>query len=402
MTVLPVAERAPAPGLSPAAERATALFLHSGWRSCGTWIWTALRDSTSVRGFYEPLHEDLAHLDRAAIDAFRPESWGSGHSPSAPYFTEFSRFLCRGRRGVMGFRRRFAFDSFFADPEASDPELFAYITSLVQSAQADGKLPALKFCRSLGRVTWMERHFPDALHAVMLRDPMAQFQSGRVQLERDRNNYFVVAPFVIMARNAHHALLAEAMQRLLVRPPPQLPGGLQVTRDACWYHVKRLGWVDRYRGFLALWATSAITALSGEAFAIDADALVNDGPHRANLDEAMRTRGLDPLALPARTASVQDLSRFRGEERAEAARAAAAALEFVRDHRKPLRPERARLIERKLESAADGILSEPNCGTQLVPGPTAYAAAAAYVAALRVTYPLRRAHYHLDRWLEAR
>jgi len=46
---------------------AAAIFLHSGWRSCGTWLWEALRECRTVRAYYEPLHEDLDSLDRAAL-----------------------------------------------------------------------------------------------------------------------------------------------------------------------------------------------------------------------------------------------------------------------------------------------------------------------------------------------
>src|SRR5580698_1161090 len=148
MTVLRVAERALVSGFSPAHQSGAAVFLHAGWRSCGTWLWATLRGSDTVRAFYEPLHEDLATLDRAAIGAFSLESWGSGHGPSDPYFAEFAGALNRSGRGVAGYHRRFAFDDFFAGPDHQDPALEAYIDGLLHHAVSEGRLPVLKFCRS--------------------------------------------------------------------------------------------------------------------------------------------------------------------------------------------------------------------------------------------------------------
>jgi hypothetical protein len=63
----PEGDAVPLDAASPAARRAAAIFMHSGWRSCGTWLWETLRESATVCGYYEPLHEGLGSLDRAGI-----------------------------------------------------------------------------------------------------------------------------------------------------------------------------------------------------------------------------------------------------------------------------------------------------------------------------------------------
>jgi hypothetical protein len=395
MTVLRAAERALAAGFSPATPSADAVLLHAGWRSCGTWLWATLRDSDTVRAFYEPLHEDLARLDRMAIGAFSPGSWGSGHGPGAPYFAEFTGVLNKNGRGVAGYHPRFAFDDFFADPERADPPLEAYVSDLLHHAAAEGRLPVLKFCRSLGRVPWFERHFPSAFHAVIVRDPRAQWSSARAQLERDKNRYFVLAPFVIVARNIHHPLMASAAAHLRVKLPPHLGRDLGLTTSVCWHHVKHLTWADRYRGFLAFWTASNIAALSGDALAIDADALGADEEHRTAVQDAMNAATGLPLSLAPRP----DTDAPARDNAAEATSAASDALAFLNTQRHRLTPHRALLLEQKLLSHAAGAAPHETPIGPIEAQAPAYATAVAYVAATRALYPLRRAHYHVDRWL---
>ncbi len=401
MTVLRAAERPLAPGLSPAAPSAavgtTAVFLHAGWRSCGTWLWATLRADPGVRAFYEPLHEDFDRLDLSAIGAFSPDSWGSGHGPDAPYFAEFAALLNRRGTGVEGYRQSFAFDDYFAGAHHEAPALQAYLQGLLNSGQAEGRLPVLKLARSQGRVAWMERHFPDALHAVVLRDPVAQWRSARAQLERDGNRYFILAPYMIIARNAGHALLASALAHLQVRLPPVVGPSLDVTRDACWYHVKNLSWAERYRGFLAFWAASSLASLSGAALVIDADALSEDADHRAAVEAVLRASTCLPVALRPRAGAGEQESGTAAERR-DAIQAAAAAVDFVSAHAHLLAPERAAALRAKMAPAAVGDDPVRAAYGSISPSRYAHAAAAAYVAATRVLHPLRRAHFHLDQW----
>ena len=395
------------------ARRPDAVFLHAGWRSCGTWLWDVLRESPAVRAFYEPLHEGMADLDRAAIGQFRPDNWGSGHGGGAPYFTEFAALLNPSGRGVECYRQRFAFHDFFAEPDRDDPALSAYLARLIDAARLEGRLPVLKFCRSMGRVGWMERQFPNALHAVILRDPVAQWRSARLQMERDSNHYFVLAPFLILARNAAHPLLADALKRLDVCLPPHLSDDPGIIQTTCWRHVQRLSWADRYRGFLALWSATALTALSTGAMVIDSDLLQSDVAHR---DEAGQALGaalgqgggvrLDLSPEPARE-QVWVGSKAEAED---AARAALAALGYMTAHQHLLAPDRARLVTRKLTPsfeppvgaaipALTGAALPPVRPIRHAPMLLRYVDAVVYLALSRASYPLRRGHYYVRRWI---
>jgi hypothetical protein len=383
---------------------ATAIFLHAGWRSCGTWLWEALRDRDTVRAYYEPLHEDLHALDRAALTRFSPGSWDSGHSPGGPYFAEYLPLLRHGvfgdRAGIRGYQRRFAFDDFFRDPHDDDPALRAYLQSLIDAARAEGRVAVLKFCRSLGRVPWMARHFPDAMHAVVLRDPVAQWLSARRQMEVAKNRYFVLAPFVILARNAAHPMVADAIARLDVPMPPHVSRDLGITTQVCWHHVRGLSWAERYRGFLALWAATSATALRSDVLVIDSESLGENTRHGAMVERALGEAAGIGLSLFGghRPGPGSDLMGAEADAE-DATRAAFAALDLVTQWRAGLPPTHTRLLARKLaprlRPAVRAALPPAHRPSKL----KAWVHAVLYVVMARTTYPLRRAHYYVRRWM---
>jgi hypothetical protein len=384
---------------NPEGARAAGIFLHAGWRSCGTWIWERLRENAIVQAFYEPLHEDLARLRERDIGSLRPDSWQSGHGIGAPYFTEYAPLL-RPRGGVRGHAARFAFDDYFRPPEQDDAELESYLRALAADAVANSRLPVLKFCRSLGRVPWLEVRFPEMLHVVILRDPLAQWRSARRQMELNGNRYFVVAPFVILARNANNQLLTEAAEQLAVKLPPtlgrSLTRDLSVTADACWRHVSRLSWQDRFRGFLALWIASGIASLHGTATLIDADRVSQEPETCSEAETALsRASGLRVDLMPG--ATYESRGDAGAAERADAAAPMEAALAFLGAHGEGLPDERAAVLASKLQNAHVMPVA-PLVPGAVSPGPFAYADAAAYIALMRASYPLRRAHFHVRRW----
>ena len=390
------------PRVAPAQP---ALFLHTGWRSSGTWIWSRLREDPAVMAFYEPLHEQLATLNGARIARLRPGAWNSGHSFAAPYYSEFRDLLARRGRGVALYQERFAADRFFLEQDARDPALHAYIDSLIGHAREAGRVPVLKFCRSLGRVGWMRQHFPDAMHAVVLRDPQAQWRSARQQLANADNRYFLIGPLLILARNATNPLVAEACIRLGVKLPALPTGGnLSFDQEICWRHLAKLGWADRYRSFLAYWTASAITALQDGVLAIDSDDLLDSEPHRNRVEAAILS-GLG-FAVSLKSAHhVQSVLAPLGETASEQetiAGAHACAIELLRSRGASLPEASHARIMSKLTPAL----------TAKARGSVAFAWAPAlshipqngwrqalYFGGLRLSMPLRRLHGHAKRIL---
>ena len=322
--------------------QAAGIFLHTGWRSSGTWLWSRCREQPNVQAFYEPLHETIATLRRSDIPKIRPSSWRSRHGETAPYFAEFGASLAPRRAGVPLYRKRFAFDGFFLDPAEEDPALETYLRSLLAPAGAAGQVAVLKFCRSLGRVGWMEQRFPEMLHAVVLRDPLEQWRSAQRLLTEERNRYFTVAPLLVLARNTGHPLVRAACQALDIRLPVLASTDMAYGVETIWRYVKPLDPATQYRGFLAYWTATALAALQSRALLIDTALLARAPAHRAAVEAAFAARLGAPVDLSYRTVEGTDLP---GPAAADVAQAHADAGAFVQAEGSALAPPRlAKLV----------------------------------------------------------
>lgn len=245
--------------------------MHTGWRTAGTWIWSRLREHPQCRGFYEPLHEMLPEVTAAGIEAMDSRSWNSLHTETAPYFMEYLPLL-RPRGGVTGARAEFAFDRYFLDPDAEQYDLRRYLRRVWAAGREGGRLPVLKFTRSLGRVGWLRRQFPEAAHVVVLRQPWAQFRSAWRCLVADGNPYFLAAPIVVLARNAGDPAVA-ALVRALDLPvsPTADPAPMAHVREI-YRLVPGMPAAALYGFAFALWLLGLGRGLPAADFALDGDA----------------------------------------------------------------------------------------------------------------------------------
>jgi hypothetical protein len=269
--------RADMSGLAP-------VFLHTGWRTRGTWLWSRFRALPGTT------------LSPAAIEGCDAGTWSSGHPRlDRPYFSEFRPLLKRVARGVQCYDRSFAVAGFFAEPDAAMSDLRDYITLLLRAAHADRGQPVLKFCRSLGRIGWMQRNFPQAIHIAVLRNPLAQFCSAQRQFQRHANPYFLAMPLLLLALHRDVPDVAAALRHLAVALPT-LPSGasLQVCLDACTAQLRRGDPAAWYRAFLAFWLVTAANIPDTIDLVIDSDVLTNSDDYRRRCE-------IDLAALTGRT-----------------------------------------------------------------------------------------------------
>ena len=273
------------------------VFLHAGWRTAGTFLWSRFRALEGVLGYYEPLHESLAAVSASSLAEHGPQRWASGH-PQLPrsYFEEFAPLLRRIAAGVRAYRSTFATDDFFAGPDAALPELAAYLGLLVGRAAAAKKQPVLKFCRSLGRAGWMAKNFPEAVHIAVMRDPVSQFISAKHQFVVHGNPYFLAMPLRVLARNAGHARVAAALRAFEVQLPP---GAADVSRERAGAilaaHLKRTEPASWYRGYLAFWLLGALAIPESIDAVIDANLLSASAAFRAECEAELA--GLSGVAV---------------------------------------------------------------------------------------------------------
>ncbi|MFM0506888.1 hypothetical protein [Paraburkholderia sp. RL17-373-BIF-A] len=295
----------PSNGPSNDAARNSALkqavFLHTGWRSAGTWVWSRLRELDSVTGFYEPLSNVLADLSLAEVSASRP-TLTSGHPPlDAPYFHEYRPFLREGVRGVDGYRRGFSLDRFASVPDAEFPALQAYLRNLCERTTEQGSVPVFKFCRSSGRLPWLKQAFPQAMHVGVLRNPASQFASGWLLSQQWSNPFFVAAPFRVLGLNQSDPLVRQAIEICGVSLPPAAPASDDTYAMACEHYARTAEGNNAYRAFVALWILCALRMADGVDLLIDMDRLGTSRDYATDLRSRFETQsGLSPDFSSAR------------------------------------------------------------------------------------------------------
>lgn len=279
-----------------------AVFLHTGWRSAGTWVWSRLRELERATGFYEPLSNVLAELSLADVAASRP-TLTSGHPPlSTPYFDEYRPFLRENARGVAGYDRRFSLDRFGRAPDAQFPALHTYLRNLCERTAEQRRVPVFKFCRSGGRLPWFRQAFADAMHVGVLRNPASQFASGWLLRQQWSNPFFVAAPFRVLGLNQSDPLVKEVLGLCGASLPPlmaSMPDDAYAM--ACEQYARTVEGENAYRAFVALWMLCALRMGDGVDLLIDMDRLGQSREYAASLRASFDAQcGLAPDFTGAR------------------------------------------------------------------------------------------------------
>lgn len=261
------------PGSFSQAESLTSkgIFLHAGWRSAGTWVWSRFRALPAVTAYYEPLHPILGDLSLADVAAVGP-AFTSGHPAlSEPYFDEY-RALIRAN-GVEGYKKSFATDRFGSAPDSTFPAVQSYLRNLCDTAISQNKTPVFKFCRSSGRLAWFKAAFPDMLHASVLRNPASQFASGWMLLQQWSNPFFVAAPFRVLGLNKAEPVVQQVIELCGVRLPAAPVTSADDYATLCEQYVRTVDGDNAYRAFMAMWILSAARMAQGADLIIDQDKL---------------------------------------------------------------------------------------------------------------------------------
>jgi hypothetical protein len=262
------------------------VFLHSGWRTAGTWLWSQFRRHEAALGLYEPLNESLATMTLRTLPLMRPAASDSRHPETdRPYFEEYAPLLSAKRSGVAGYRPEFAYDTFFMEASESAPALRAYIESLLELGRESGATPVLKFCRSLARLGWMRANFPEAAHILVVREPQSQWLSAWRLSREDDNPHFLLQPIKTLMQHRAHRTVACALEALHIGPEDFM---LPEKHSACRAAVRATPPDALYRGFLAFWLVTAYAAVSEADRIIESEKL-SARDYRIETERAMRT-----------------------------------------------------------------------------------------------------------------
>ncbi|WP_233836462.1 hypothetical protein [Paraburkholderia sp. ZP32-5] len=284
-----------------------AVFLHTGYRTAGTWLWSCFRALDGVLAYYEPLHEMLASIDAATLASSTSNSWRSGHPRlDAPYFAEFADLIESGGRGIAGFDAAFSIDRFAdAKPEHA-AGIEQYLRMLIARASERQRVPVFKFCRSLGRLAWFRETFPDVVHVVVAKSPLLQWQSCWDLFALHRNAHFVALPFMVLALNRRVPLVEQVLASLQIVLPRELQSIDELTIDGCLAvckaHVSRITPAEAYRAFVGYWLLTLRHAVTHADAVFDCDLAMGSRAYLSAVEDWIaRTTGLTPSLRSARS-----------------------------------------------------------------------------------------------------
>lgn len=214
------------------------IFLHGLWRAGTTYCWSKFRNVSNTYCFYEPLHHGLAKLTPSRIERELYTTYKDNAHPDLdkPYFYEFLPVLNSGvfgKRGVKHFKKSFAYDRFYLSENDTHKELENYIYSLVDFAASEHVLqraenektdllakdapenirPVLGFNRTVLRLGWIKKKFPDTCHIFIERNPQDIWSSYQRHHLEGNHTYFM-AWLRIILRNQNHPAFLESFKLL--------------------------------------------------------------------------------------------------------------------------------------------------------------------------------------------
>ncbi len=246
------------------------VFLHTGWRTAGTWVWSRFRALPEVRGYYEPFHEALA-ASGEQLATMRADAWESGHPHlDKPYFDEYLRLMSARSVGAPHYEQAFDLDRFSPLDAGMQLKLKRYLDGLLQAAQQDDQVAVLKFCRSMGRLPWITQTYPDALHVAVLRNPAAQWASAWQQLKKSGNSWFIYAPYRVLAGNLDSNRVVRLLNALGCDVSSNWATLSHAHGDA---YMRAARPEAHYRVFLALWTLNTMMLSEQIDAIVDSDLL---------------------------------------------------------------------------------------------------------------------------------
>lgn len=254
------------------------IFLHCGWRCGSTYVWNKFRELNDTLAFYEPFHESNASYTSASVHATTAQAWNSRHPQLAqPYAAEYLPLL--GAVGVQGYREEFAIANYFPRKEQRFAEA-DYLRALQAHASGAEKIAAFGFSRSLARAGLIKAAF-GGHHIVLMRDPIQQWLSCRSYRISERNCYFELCHFLILALAARNSIAGQFAEELGLPKPPA--GG--VIQQLAFMQQALEPWSEEFsfRAFLIVYVLSMLSALPHADLVIDMDYLGRSARYRESV-----------------------------------------------------------------------------------------------------------------------
>lgn len=156
--------------------------IHSQFRAASTYFFSVFRKNVRYWCYQEPFHEGFTDISDSA--QWMEQTNGEIRTKKLrhpelerPYFYEYT-FCSDFVKGA--FDSSFSFELYHLNKFERAGNLYTYINGLIERARG---IPVFKFCRSIGRLSWLKENF-NATHLGLVRDPQEQWASYKI------NSYF--------------------------------------------------------------------------------------------------------------------------------------------------------------------------------------------------------------------
>lgn len=161
------------------------IFLHAGFRTGGTALAFAFRESRDVMMFYDPLSPAL---ELKSLN-FGPSDWASNHPLIGNYFEEYVGILDDYLRIVPSiYKVRFDYEG-----RKSNRTFISMIDFLIATAEKKNCQAVFKFETSEGRILALKNEYPTSLHIGLVRDLKQQERSWMQMAERGEYGFYHAA-----------------------------------------------------------------------------------------------------------------------------------------------------------------------------------------------------------------
>ena len=250
------------------------VFVHSWFRSGSTWLWGKFRNDNQYVAYYEPLNEELPEWTPHLLKTRAARAFVGDKHPSNDrhYFYEYLELIASDR---LQFDKKLAFDRYFLAADEDDASLKDYLARLIGEAHGLQLRPALCFCRSQMRASWIKRNF-GGLHIAQVRNPWDQWASF------GRHSYFkksvLITAYCIEKRHPGCFSHIEGFDQLV----------------SAWNSGKQAGISEKacFAAYSLLWIASTVQAVATSDIIIDTDLVGASKVHRDKISDQLANSGL--------------------------------------------------------------------------------------------------------------
>jgi hypothetical protein len=173
-------------------EERCPVFIHGGFRTSSTWLWSRFRRNARFWCYYEIFNGAIPFINSSNFTNFSTRAWNSRHPKSEPYYIEYLPLL-HDKSYLTFFPIEKQRGEYFTPLGGISAELDQnsqdYVACLINAAQTIyEKQPVLSCTGMLAKVAGLKNEF-DGIHILLVRNLFYQWNSYSGQ-QRDGISFF--------------------------------------------------------------------------------------------------------------------------------------------------------------------------------------------------------------------